>query len=311
MRRSSLLLLHAFCLRLQNEDPAFIRKFIQCHVSFQHTLNTPNLFQPMTTSDTDVVSSLILFIRSQLTPAKDSIRCYRRLSYSCHIPHLVLEDIGDGAPRAGLPGLKLIEPFKPVRSTNIEDHKSLCQVSSSVLLTFFLPEASTSRQEEIGFLTAPRVLWALLTVNCNRSRSSSSENNQPTLLTPVAQFLEAINGALQTQRDDERNILDTLKARLAESDDRSLFDDENFTKSYLYHWAVQVCDMVCHSISSTTKFMSKISEDFLKKIEAESHPSEHPGIELWSRQWGREIANLEELREEFLLCRQDVQERVS
>jgi hypothetical protein len=56
MQRSPLLLLHAFCLRLQNEDTAFIREFIQRHVDFRHTLKAPSLFQPMTPSDTDAVS---------------------------------------------------------------------------------------------------------------------------------------------------------------------------------------------------------------------------------------------------------------
>ncbi|WKT53781.1 hypothetical protein QSH57_004365 [Fusarium oxysporum f. sp. vasinfectum] len=58
MQRSPLLLLHAFCLRLQNEDTAFIREFIQRHVDFRHALKTPSLFQPMTPSDTDARNAL-------------------------------------------------------------------------------------------------------------------------------------------------------------------------------------------------------------------------------------------------------------
>jgi hypothetical protein len=62
MRRTPLLLLHAFCLRLQDEDTAFIREFIQRHVEFRHKLKTPNLFQPMTPSDRDAVSLPLAYL---------------------------------------------------------------------------------------------------------------------------------------------------------------------------------------------------------------------------------------------------------
>ena len=259
-----------------------------------------------------------------------TMRCYRRLSYSFHIPHFVLQEITDlrdadcvqARGPASFLSLLPMGPFQPALESqsitaNMKDRKALYQVSSSALLTFFLPEVSTSRQEETSFLTAPGVLWTLLTVNCDRSlnRSSSSldNRNKPTIATPVAQFLGAMSSAMETQRIDERNILMALKDRLAELDSREdhLFDDENFTKSHLYHWAVQVCDQACHSISSTTRFISRISEDFLNEMKAKVHASESPEAELWSRMLAREAANLEELREEFLLCRQNVQERVS
>ncbi|KAH6895992.1 hypothetical protein B0T10DRAFT_545577 [Thelonectria olida] len=293
IRRAPLLLLHVFCLRLQNEDTAFIREFIQRHVGFTHTLKRPSQFQPMTPSDTEANTRI----------------CYRRLSYSCHIPHFLLQDINGDLPLSELPDLKLIEAFKPLQSAAVADSQSLCQLSSSVLLTFFLPEESTSRREELDFLTASPVLWNILTINCIRRRRSNLDENYTALPTPIAQFLGGIHGALQTQRVDEQNIMDALKARLADLDDMSLFDDEDFTKSHLYHWVVKTCDMVCHSISSTLRFVDKTSNSFLKDISAKAHASERPGIEFWSQKWTEAVSDLEELREEFLSCRQDVQER--
>jgi hypothetical protein len=212
--------------------------------------------------------------------------------------------------RADLPDLKLIEPFKHLQLGTARDSMSLCQVSSSVLLTFFLPEESASRREELDFLTHSCVLWNILTVNCVRRRSSNSDENHQALSTPVAQFLGGIYGAIQTQKIDEQNILDALKSRLAESDDIRLFDDIDFTKSHLYHWVIKTCDRVCHSISTTLRFVERLSNDFVKTLNIKSHASDRPGIDFWLHKWMQEVSDLKELREEFLSCRQDVQERV-
>ncbi|KAK3377536.1 hypothetical protein B0H63DRAFT_477377 [Podospora didyma] len=302
-RRPSLLLLHSFCLRLQNEDPAFIREFVQGHIGFQHMLRMPGQFQSMTNYGTDT----------------DTFKCYRRLSYSFHIPHCILETLEKGTNHPEFPDLKLIEPFTPQWTPAAADQgvKSLCQISSSALLTFFLPETSTSRRQEHDFLTVPGgVLWTLLTVNCIRSRGGNTgtdaTTSQPTTApTPITQFMGAIHDALQTQRADEQNILDALKNRLAESDDKSLFDDKDFTKSHLYHWAIKTCDTVCHSISSTLRFVDRLSEDSVANlnIQFQPHESETPGIEFCERQWMRDVADLEELREQLVSCRKDVQER--
>jgi hypothetical protein len=213
-------------------------------------------------------------------------------------------------PRLNLPDLKLIEPFEPLHSTTTKNSLSLCQVSSSVLLTFFLPEESTSRREELDFLTSSQSLWNILTINCMRNRSSSSDENHQALPTPIAQFLSGIHGAIQTQRIDEQNVLDTLQSRLAESDDVRLFDDKDFTKSHLYHWVVKTCDMVCHSISTTLRFVDRISNDFVQGIDDKYHASDRPIIDFWLHKWMQEASDLKELREEFFSCRQNVQERV-
>ncbi|KAM5361041.1 hypothetical protein ACJZ2D_013368 [Fusarium nematophilum] len=267
MQRSPLLLLHSFCLRLQNEDTAFIREFIQRHIDFRHTLQTPGHFQPMTPSDRDA------------------------------------------APNLDIPDLKRVEPFEPMQAATAKDSWSLCQVSSSVLLTFVLPEESTSRREELDFLTTPQALWTVLTINCMRRRGSNSGDVHEAPPTPVAQFMAGIHGALQTQRLDEQHILDALRSRLAESDDMRLVDDDKFSKSHLYHWVVKTCDKVCHSISTTLRFIDRISRDFVTKLGAEGHAFKPPGIETWQEKWMQEVADLKELREEFLSCRQDVQER--
>ncbi|KAF5006868.1 hypothetical protein FDECE_6780 [Fusarium decemcellulare] len=215
-------------------------------------------------------------------------------------------DIGNHAPP---PDLRQLEPFDPMQQAKSEDVMSLCQISSSVLLTFALPEESASRREEVDFLTTPQALWTILTVNCMRGRSSNLDDPQEAPPTPLAQFLAGIHGALHTQKIDEQHILDTLRFRLADSDDMSLVDDDNFTKSHLYHWVVRTCDKVCHSISTTLRFVDRISKDFVSKLAAEGHAAKPPGIEFWEQKWMEEISDLKDLREEFLSCRQDVQER--
>jgi hypothetical protein len=137
------------------------------------------------------------------------------------------------------------------------------------------------------------------------------DSEQPVSPTPVAQFLAGIHGALRTQRIDEQKILDALKACLSELDNQSLFDDENYTKTHLYHWVVKTCDTACQSISATLRFADKISNNFLKKLSIEVDTREQLGIEFWSQKCIQEASDLEELREELISCRQDVQERVS
>lgn len=177
-------------------------------------------------------------------------------------------------------------------------------------MTIFLPEESTSRWEELDLLAQSRVLWNILTVNCMGKRSSNTEEHHHALPTPVAQFLAGIYSALRIQTIDEQNILDTMKSRLARSDDMRLFDDGEFTKSHLYHWAVKTCDTVCHSISTTLRFVERLSNDFIPNLSAKTRPSDRSLIDFWLQKWTQEVSDLKELREEFLSCRQNVQERV-
>jgi hypothetical protein len=54
-QRDYLLLLHACCLRLYNEDLTFIRSFLQRHISLRMTSNEPYLFQEASPSDDETV----------------------------------------------------------------------------------------------------------------------------------------------------------------------------------------------------------------------------------------------------------------
>ncbi|KAK0612482.1 hypothetical protein B0T17DRAFT_543782 [Bombardia bombarda] len=294
IRRSPSLLLHVFCLRLQNEDPAFIRDFIQRHVSLQNVFKKPAQLQPMTPSDSDASERI----------------CYRRLSYSCHMSHLLLRQVD---PTIHLPDLSIISHFSPKPPASTKESLSLCRSSSSVLLTFALPQQSPTRREELGLLSKPECLWSVLVLNCLQFRNAGDtddSNNPSATLTPVAQFLHGIHSALHAHRINEQHILDILKEKIEESDDMSLFDDEHFSKTHLYHWAVKTCDGVCHSISSTLRFYDRIrSTSLLKPLVAAAHPSERAGIDLWFERCAEEILSLKELREEFISCRQDVQER--
>ena len=234
------------------------------------------------------------------------------------MPHYILQEIFPDSSSSGFPDLKVIERFQPQASTPTPESKTLCQITSSGLLTFFLPEISTSRRQETEFLSSSQVLWNLLTVNCIRTRNSLStttaETTNTASLAPVSQFIAAIHNALQTQRADEAEVLQTLQTQLADSDDGTLFDDQEFTKSHLYHWAVKTCDTVCFSIATTLRLLERISEDFIAKmmiIESGLESEKMQGITAWPPLLAREVAELNDLREEFLACRQSVQERVS
>ena len=234
------------------------------------------------------------------------------------MPHYILQEIDPDSSSGGFPDLKAIERFQPQASTPAPEFKTLCQITSSALLTFFLPEISTSRRQETEFLSSSHVLWNLLTVNCIRTRNSLStttaETTNTASLAPVSQFIAAIHNALQTQRADEAEILRTLQSQLVDSDDGTLFDDQEFTKSHLYHWAVKTCDTVCFSVATTLQLLEKFSEDFIAKTmikESGLESSDIQGVTSWPPLLAREVAELNDLREEFLACRQSVQERVS
>lgn len=237
---------------------------------------------------------------------------YRRLTYSCHVPHFLLQDIDTGIAD-DLPVFKSLGLFQPPRTGKENNTTHLCQITSSVLLTFFLPEKSTLRLEEIGFLNTEKVLWNILTIDCTKRGifESDSDDEHAIQLTPVAGLLAAIHGAICVQIHDERRVLEGLNDYLRELDDDDLFDDEHFTKSKLYHWTIQKCDLLCLSLSSTLQFLDKLPKNLVQGVKPKVHPSEIVGIEHWEKSWVEDAHDLRELREEFLACRQGVQERVS
>jgi len=54
--RAVLLWVHAFCIRLQNEDKAYIRNFIERHLNLKSGMVTPYHWQPASPPEIGAVS---------------------------------------------------------------------------------------------------------------------------------------------------------------------------------------------------------------------------------------------------------------
>ena len=111
--------------------------------------------------------------------------------------------------------------------------KCLIKTSASVLLSLFLPKESHSQLEESQFLAHPECLWTVLVVNGCPWGAMSTELSER--LTPISQYFRGIAACLANQRLHGEMILDSLKTDLDTPGKDDLFDDENFTKSRLYH----------------------------------------------------------------------------
>lgn len=185
---------------------------------------------------------------------------------------------------------------------------SLFKTTSSVLLTLVVPSESESHEEEIGLLRNPQALWTVLVVNSPLSLAYDHEPAQ--YLTPIAQYIRGMTSSLVTQRNNAQGVYDTIKAELTSSDGDGLFDDKNFTKSTLYHWAVQACDELAESISSSLRFLRKTMETNVRKLCQEAHVYERLGVQYWTQKMDEEMFALEDLESQILALRGRVQENV-
>jgi hypothetical protein len=189
--------------------------------------------------------------------------------------------------------------------------KGVFKATTSVILTIAIPEESASRQEEIGLLKSPRGLWTVMVVNCPLRLASDLEQEPSVHLTPIAQYLRGISLSVHTQRMNGEAIYDHLKERLGESEDGSLFDDERFTKSDLYHWTVKTCDELRESITSSQRFLTRSFKKQISQLCKYAHDSEKIGVEFWKMRLEGEIYALEELESQIVALNSQVQESVS
>jgi hypothetical protein len=181
--------------------------------------------------------------------------------------------------------------------------------STSTLLTMVIPEESVSKEEETELLRNPRGLWTVLVVST--PTDFVSRYKTPHNLTPISQFLRGIVASLCTQGINAQHIHRNLEDVLAHHDNSSIFDDENFTKSILYHRTIKTCGELAESIASNLRFMGRLRKTQLDKLCREAHTHEKPGINYWYHQIEEEMSNLEELREQILALSVQVQESVS
>lgn len=101
------------------------------------------------------------------------------------------------------------------------------------MLTLVVPEESFSKEEEIGLIESPHALWTVLIANGPTRLALDYEPFEH--LSPCAQFLRGITATFFMQRTNAQHLVGVLNDYLQESADDSLFDDEAFTKSKLYH----------------------------------------------------------------------------
>lgn len=130
-------------------------------------------------------------------------------------------------------------------------------------------------------------------------------------LSPCAQFLHGITASLFIQRTNAQHILDTLTDRLEESKDDSLFDDDELTKSGVYHWAIRISHELAGSISMNLEYIETVLNAGINEIVKKTHAYEEVGIAYWSTKMSEEVNNLGRLGEEIRMLRERVQENVS
>jgi len=119
-----------------------------------------------------------------------------------------------------------------------------------------------------------------------------------------------MTSSLVTQRINAQTIYEAIKGELNRCEGGSLFDDEHFTKSTLYHGAVKACDELAESISSSLRFLRKTLETQVQKLCRESHAYEKLGVEYWMQQIDEEMFALEDLQSQIVVLRVQVQESV-
>ncbi|KAF1932114.1 uncharacterized protein M421DRAFT_284651 [Didymella exigua CBS 183.55] len=280
------------CLRLQNEDHAYIQAFMERHLTRRNNLSWPSQLQRMSPP--------------QMSSSKQQI--YKRVTLSSHMTYLKLATKSiTGTSNSDLDQDTL---FK-YQGTAAEEigHVSIVKMTTSVLLTIALPDASITNQEELDLLKLPQGFWTVMVVNCHERLARDMER-EPTLhLTPVAQFLRGLTYSLRTLNLNAEAIYDQLKERLQTSDDESLFDDENFTKSNVYHWTVKTCHELRESLMASQRYVRRtFDKDITRLCEKDAHESERHGLVHWRTEHDAEMNTLEDLVSQIAALNASVQE---
>jgi hypothetical protein len=139
----------------------------------------------------------------------------------------------------------------------------------------------------------------------------AADEGPPEHLTPIAQYIRGVTSSLAVQRQNAESILDGLHGKVERSHGDSLFDDEEFTKSNLYHWTIRICDELRNTISGTLRFMHRTKLLQIDGLRSEAHMSENLGIDYWTSQLDDEVFKLEDLQDQISALSAQVQESVS
>lgn len=98
---------------------------------------------------------------------------------------------------------------------------------------------------------------------------------------------------------------------LSETDNDSLFDDEMFTKSELYHWVIKICHELYGSLASNLRPIEKVLDGQINHLCGKAHGYENLGLSYWRRKMKEEVYELDRLQMEIHMLREKVQESVS
>jgi hypothetical protein len=235
-------------------------------------------------------------------------KCYKRVTISCHITYITLSNADERENTEDQLDRARIFPFHHRKAPASSGDVFLLKASSSVLLTLCTPEESESCEEEVRLLRTPRALWTVLAINTSAEFASDHQTKQ--YLTPVAQYVRGITSSLHTQRTNAETIYGDMSKWLKDFQSESIFDDEQFTKSTSYHWAVRTCDELSESIASTLRFMRMRVISSVDKLCREAHAYEKLGIEHWLERMKEETFALKDLHAQILALRVQVQESV-
>jgi len=239
-------------------------------------------------------------------------KCYKRVTLSCHLPHLLLEAYSSSTNTSKFSDRKFLEFFQPkTNNLNNDNRQCLYKAASSVLLTIVTPEDQTSREEEHGLLSNPEGLWNVIVVNGNWHVASTSNLDPVQYQTPLAQFIRGICSAVISQRMNLLPIIHELNEQLRASEDDSLFDDRQFSKSRTYHWIIKTCHDVCTSIQTNLKFLRDLRANRLPELRGKAHAYEIHGLEHWISRLREEISELDKVQMEVNALREQVRELVS
>ncbi|KAF2680728.1 hypothetical protein K458DRAFT_87165 [Lentithecium fluviatile CBS 122367] len=288
LHRAMLLFVFASCTRLQDEEEGYIRKFMERHLSIRNQIRIPQ--QWYETSGPQIDNS-----RQKL---------YRRATLSCHITYLTLSPQDASEETRDLIDRTAVFSFHHPTKTPSPTELYLFKATSSTLLTVCIPEESPTKQEEVNLLHSLQGFWTVLVVNCIPGFASAHTEH----LTPVAQYIRGLTSSLVTLRMSTQSILDALRVKLDACEGRDLFDDENFTKSTLYHWTVRTCEELRNTNSSTIRFVRRLIPTHVRKVAGMANASESSGIAFWTDQLEEELSNLEDLQDQVSALKTQVQE---
>jgi hypothetical protein len=182
------------------------------------------------------------------------------------------------------------------------------KASSSVLFSLVLPDESLTREEEIALLRRPEALWTVLVVNGPPRFIADDEPREH--LSPIAQYLRGITACLSVQKHNADTIFDALQHSFKEASNESLFDDELFSKSKIYHWIIEASYELCESITSSTRFIQRLQGNQIRRLVAGSHDCEKFGAAHWEKHLGEEVYELDELQARVQALRTKVHESV-